>query len=58
VQALLSLQRTKSHKRITDKLLLLRQHEPSIRRAQVCEGTLLLCAPHLRSIPTIVPTVV
>jgi hypothetical protein len=31
VQALLSLHRTKIHQRITDKLLLLRQHQPSIR---------------------------
>ena len=30
VQALLSLDRTKMHERITDKLLLLRRHQPSI----------------------------
>lgn len=31
VQALLSLDRTKVHERITDKLLMLRRHQPSIR---------------------------
>jgi hypothetical protein len=31
VQALLCLHRTKMHERITDKLLLLRRHQPSIR---------------------------
>jgi hypothetical protein len=31
VQALLSLHRMKMHERITDKLLMLRRHEPSIR---------------------------
>ncbi len=31
VQALLSLDRTKMHERITNKLLLLRRHEPSIQ---------------------------
>jgi len=31
VQALLSLHRTKMHERITDKLLLLRRHQPSIQ---------------------------
>jgi hypothetical protein len=31
VQALLGLDRTKMHERITDKLLLLRRHQPSIR---------------------------
>jgi hypothetical protein len=30
VQALLSLHRTKIHERITEKLLLLRRHQPSI----------------------------
>jgi hypothetical protein len=30
VQALLSLHRTKMHERITEKLLLLRRHRPSI----------------------------
>ena len=31
VQALLSLHRTKMHERITEKLLLLRRHQPSIQ---------------------------
>ena len=38
VQALLSLQRTKLHQRITDKLLLLRRHQPSIRRDRFAKG--------------------
>jgi hypothetical protein len=42
VQALLRLHRTKMHERITDKLLLLRQHQPSIQCLGILAPALII----------------
>ena len=42
VQALLSLDRTKMHERITDKLLLLRRHQPSIQYLGISPPALII----------------
>src|SRR5260370_39072932 len=47
VQALLSLYGTKMHERITEKLLLLRRHRPSIQCPEY-----LVCADHFRAVAT------
>jgi hypothetical protein len=45
VQALLSLHRTKIHKRIADKLLLLRRHQPSIQCLGIPPLALIIFVP-------------
>ena len=45
VQALLSLHRTKMHERITDKLLLLRRHQPSIQYLGISPAARIIIAP-------------
>jgi hypothetical protein len=45
VQALLSLDRTKMHERITDKLLLLRRHQPSIQYLGTSPPALIIFVP-------------
>src|SRR5690349_6909098 len=46
VQPLLSLQRTKKHERITDKLLLLRRHQPSIQCLGRSLAAPIIVVPH------------
>jgi len=45
VQALLSLHPTKMHERITDKLLLLRRHQPSIQYLGISPPALIILVP-------------
>ena len=45
VQALLSLHRTKMHERITDKLLLLWRHQPSIQYLGISPPALIIFVP-------------
>ena len=45
VQALLSLHRTKMHERVTDKLLLLRCHQPSIQCLGISPAALIIFVP-------------
>jgi hypothetical protein len=52
VQALLSLFGTKMHERITEKLLLLRRHRPSIQCPEY-----LVCADHFRAVATMMQDV-
>ena len=45
VQPLLDLHWTKMHERITDKLLLLRRHQPSIQYLGICPAALTIFVP-------------
>ena len=45
VQALLSLDRTKMYERVTDKLLLLRCHQPSIQFLGISPAALIIFVP-------------